>query len=177
MSHLRSFHTVQICTVMFPIRSPHFLPPRCAFNILGRSRLTFMLDIYSSGRTSRWRCFPLKALSGRKWGGGAGGGGALASAGGHYSFRGRLLFKIPFLLPFRHTQHQRNQRRHFRPRQETGTFPVPGRADPESRWGRGERGWDAAAATHAALIIKQPEHRRGQAGDRNGLEAADLSWA
>lgn len=59
---------------MFPICSPRFLPPRCAFNILGRSRLTFMLDIYSSGRTSRWRCFPLKALSGRKWGGGDGGG-------------------------------------------------------------------------------------------------------
>lgn len=57
------------CSVMFPICSPRFLPPRFAFNILGRSRLTFMLDIYSSGRTSRWRCFPLKALSGRKWGG------------------------------------------------------------------------------------------------------------
>lgn len=125
---------------MFPICSPHFLPPRCAFNISGHSRLTFMLDIYSSGRTSRWRCFPLKALSGRKWGCGDGGGGGLASAGGHYSFRGRLLFKFPFLVPFRHTQHKRNQRRHFRPRQETATFPVPGRADPESRWGMGGGG-------------------------------------
>lgn len=26
-------------------------------------------------------------------------------------------------------------------------------------------------------LFKQPEHRRSQAGDRNGLEAADLSWA
>lgn len=92
-----------------------------------------MLDICSGGRNIKVEVFPFKGLKWAEAGGGAGWGGS-ASAGGHYSFRGLLPFKIPFFLPS-HTAQPESKKTFAAPSRDRHVSPSPAVSNLESRCG------------------------------------------